>query len=54
MQKGFAPIVTFLVTLVVLGAAGGGYYLYRQNEVKKINSFEECTKHYPVLESYPA
>lgn len=56
MQRGFAPIV-ILIGAVLIGvvAAGGVYYFQKQQTIKKINSFEQCSKAgYSVMESYPA
>lgn len=55
MQKGFAPIAIVLLIAVVT-LVGGGVFAYNQNfqNIRQINSFEECAKHYPVMTSYPA
>jgi hypothetical protein len=55
---GFAGILMLMIG-IVLGAAlvGGGYYGYQQqqkSQIMAINSFEECAKYFPVMESYPA
>lgn len=53
MQKGFG-VIYLIVGILILGLMVGGYYFYNQQKVKSINSFEECAKYYPVMESYPA
>jgi hypothetical protein len=53
MQKGFALIYILVGLIIISLLAGGGYYFYQQQKIKSINSFEECAKHYPVMESYP-
>ena len=50
--------MAFLVIaiLVVAVAFAAGYFSFSQNlseKIKSINSFEECARHYPVMESYP-
>lgn len=50
--------MTFLVVaiLAIAVASVAGYFSFSQNlseKVAAINSFEECAKHYPVMESYP-
>lgn len=53
MQRGFAAIILILALsgLVLIGF--GTYYF--KNNLKSINSFEDCAKAgYPVMESYPA
>ena len=54
MQKGFVPILVLVTLLVFTVGAVGGFYFYNQQKIKSINSFEECSKYYPVMESYPA
>lgn len=61
MQRGFS-LVLILVVLGILSAIGAGsFYLFNKQQLSAmnkffpsgINSFEECAKKYPVLESYP-
>lgn len=54
MQRGFS-LVLILVVLSILSVIGAGsFYLFNRQQLTAINSFEECAKKYPVLESYPA
>ncbi len=54
MQKGFSSIIIALIGLIILvGVSGGGYILYQQQKLKSITDYESCSKHYPVLLSYP-
>lgn len=53
MQKGFA-LTILLAFLAAISLGILGYYLNNQQQIKKINSFEECSKYFPVMESYPA
>lgn len=54
MQKGFSAI--FIIVVVgILGLIGAGsFYLFNQQQLAAINSFDDCAKKYPVMESYPA
>lgn len=54
MMKGFLQIFIVVGIVVLVGIVGGGYYFIQQQKIKNINSFEECAKVYPVMESYPA
>lgn len=53
MQKGFTPVFILIAAIVLALGAGGLYFFQKQQAIKKINSFEECAKHYPVTMSYP-
>lgn len=45
----------FAITLVVALAGTALFFIFNQNKSRvTINSFEECAKLYPVMESYPA
>lgn len=53
MQKGSALPLTALGGILIILIGLSGYYFYRQQQIKSINSFEDCAKLYPVMESYP-
>lgn len=44
-------IVGFAIVLAI--SLFSGYQYVKQNEISSINSFEECAKKFPVMESYP-
>jgi hypothetical protein len=56
VQRG---ITTFVLIVGILGlsiAVVSAYFLFNQNKqhkISEINSFNDCAKHYPVMESYP-
>jgi hypothetical protein len=53
-MRGFSVVIlVFLVTILALVGAGS-FYLFNKQQLAAINSFEECAKKYPVMESYPA
>lgn len=56
MQKGFAQVFILIGLIVTLLIGGAGYFIYQNNfqNIRNINSFEDCAKYYPVMESYPA
>jgi len=45
-------LITIILVIIIL--IGAGYFVsqFKEREVK-VNSFEECIKHYPVMETYP-
>lgn len=56
IQRGISTLFLVVAILTVTIAASAGYFVFSQNlkeKVASINSFEECAKHYPVMESYP-
>lgn len=56
VQRGFSATFLVAAILVIALASAYGYFAFSQDLKKKvtsINSFEECSKHYPVMESYP-
>lgn len=53
MQRGFSGVLLLFVVLLLAAGGFGGYYLYNQQKLISINSFEECAKYFPVMESYP-
>lgn len=56
VQRGISALFLVIAMLVIAVAFAAGYYVFSQNlkeKVASINSFEECAKHYPVMESYP-
>lgn len=53
MQKGSTQISIVVLVVMIVGLTAG-YYLFNQQKLQNINSFEECAKYYPVMESYPA
>lgn len=54
MQRGFSLIIVLIGLVVLTGLIYGGYAYFQQQKIKQIDSFEECAKEYPVMESYPA
>lgn len=53
MERGFS-LVLILVVLGILSAIGfGSFYLFNKQQTTAINSFDDCAKKYPVLESFP-
>ena len=56
VQRGVSMTFLVVAILVVAIASAYGYFAFSQDLKKKvtsINSFEECAKHYPIMESYP-
>lgn len=53
MQKGSAPLGILIGIVLMILFSAGGYYLYNQDKLNSIKSFNDCAKHYPVMESYP-
>lgn len=54
MQRGFSiMMLVFLVAILAIVGAGS-FYLFNQQQLAAINSFNDCAKKYPVMESYPA
>lgn len=51
--KGFSLVVILLAVVIFAGLVYGTYFYFQQQRIKNINSFEECAKYYPVMESYP-
>lgn len=54
MQKGFSLVIVLIILVILAGLVYGGYSYFQQQKIKGINSFEECGKYYPIMESYPA
>lgn len=52
MQRGYSLII-LIVIFGVLAVISGGFYFYLESKKVIIDSFEDCAKKYPVLESYP-
>ena len=54
-QRGIATTVVLLIFLLAGIAIASGAFIFsqKQQKSKQINSFEDCAKHYPVMESYP-
>lgn len=49
-------VFVVVFTLAIAVAVTSSYFIFSQNQqqkMKTINSFEDCAKHYPVMESYP-
>lgn len=56
VQKGISALFLVVAILAIAIASTAGYFVFSQNlkeKVASINSFEDCAKHYPVMESYP-
>ena len=56
VQRGISATFLVIAILVISIASAAGYFVFSQDlkeKVGAINSFEECAKHYPVMESYP-
>lgn len=55
-QRGIATTVILLFFLLAAVAIASGAFIFfqKQQQLKSINSFEDCAKYYPVMESYPA
>jgi hypothetical protein len=56
VQRGISTFFLIISILTIAVACGAGYFAFSQNlkeKVTSINSFEDCAKHYPVMESYP-
>jgi hypothetical protein len=54
MQRGFSGVLLLFLVLLLAAGGFGSYYFYNQKKLSSINSFEDCAKHFPVMESYPA
>lgn len=54
-QRGIATTVILIIFLLAGVAITSGAFIFSQNQQKlrEINSFEDCAKYYPVMESYP-
>lgn len=54
-QRGIATTVILILFLIVGVATVSGYFIFYQNQAKSksVNSFKDCAKYYPVMESYP-
>ena len=54
-QRGIATSVILIIFLLAGVAIASGYFVFsqKQQKSKQINSFEDCAKYYPVMESYP-
>lgn len=54
-QRGIATSIIVIIFLIAGVAIASGYFIFYQNQLKQksINSFEDCAKYYPVMESYP-
>lgn len=56
VQRGITTTVLVLVILagtIAITSVYLTYYQTQKQKVSQINSFEDCAKHYPVMESYP-
>src|SRR3990167_2459279 len=56
VQRGISAFFLVIAILAIAVAVTAGYFVFSQNlkqKIASINSFEECAKHYPVMESYP-
>lgn len=55
-QRGIATSIVLIIFLIAGVAVVSGFLIFYQNQlkIKSINSFEDCAKYYPVMESYPA
>lgn len=55
-QRGITTIFLVIIILASVSALTAiylGYHTQQKQKLSTISSFEECAKHYPVLESYP-
>jgi len=56
VQRGISALFLVVAVLAIAIASAAGYFIFSQNLKEKaasINSFEECARLYPVMESYP-
>lgn len=55
VQRGIATSIVLILFLIIGIALASGYFIFSQNQqrLKSINSFEDCAKYYPVMESFP-
>lgn len=55
IQRGIATSIILIIFLIAGVAIASGYFIFYQNQqkLKSINSFKDCAKYYPVMESYP-
>ncbi len=60
VQRSITHSFTIVAILIIATALSAGYFVYYIDAKKagklgnqNINSFEDCAKHYPVMESYP-
>ena len=56
VQRGITTtfvIIIILASVVAVTIAYFNLYLTQNKKLSAINSFEDCAKHYPVMESYP-
>jgi hypothetical protein len=53
IQRGITT--TFIIVIILVGAVSiaSVYFTYTLNKKPSVNSFEDCAKLYPVMESYP-
>jgi hypothetical protein len=58
MEKGWAGIFMLILGLIIGGAIVAslytGFEAKKQEKIKEISSFEECSKQFPVMESFPS
>ena len=54
-QRGIATSIILIIFLLSGIAIVSAYFVFsqKQQRAKAINSFEDCAKYYPVMESYP-
>lgn len=61
VQRSITHSFTIVAIIIIATALSAGYFVYYIDAKKagklpvaeSINSFEDCAKHYPVMESYP-
>lgn len=56
IQRGISTLIILIILLIAGVAITSGYFIFYENQKKiiQVNSFEECAKYYPVMQSYPA
>ena len=48
-----SPKLLLIISVVSVLLVSTLLYLYLKNQTPPINSFDDCAKYYPVMESYP-
>lgn len=53
MQRGFSVIMIIFLVAILSIVGAGSFFLFNKQQLAAINSFDDCAKKYPVMESYP-
>lgn len=53
-QRGISTLIILIIFLIGGVAIVSAYFIFQQQKIKAVNSFEECAALFAVMESYPA